>query len=87
MTMFHNGDNLQRGLKWSVLFPFYMQGKKHTDNERPRYKDREREGERERETAERERKVVGSNPEDSPSSLSYSLLPSHKYAESFSLRM
>ena len=77
---------------WSEVssFLFTCRGKNTRimkDQDTKTERGREREGERERETAERERKVVGSNPEDSPSSLSYSLLPSHKYAESFSLRM
>ena len=70
---------------WSEVPSFHLHAGKNTLIMKDR--ERERERGREREIAERERKVEGCNPEESPSSLSYSLLPSHKYAESFSLRM
>lgn len=55
-----------------------------TDNESEVKTQRQRDRERASEKKEKERAVI---PVESHSSLPYSLLPGHKYTESFSLRM
>lgn len=70
---------------WSEVPSFLLHAGKNT------LTDNESEGKTQRPTERdswtRKKKERGCNPEESPSSLPYSLLPSHKYAESFSLRM